>query len=110
MLNDSKAEKAFYDLYVLDEYMNAENKSAEKKRDKNKANQTDGEETTANNTAIPTNEKEISDSVDAVYNIEYLVAKKGSTYLVKWEDYPEDQNTWDFIKVLHFIYGKDFVN
>merc|ERR1719206_725893 len=32
---------------------------------------------------------------DAVYNIEALIAKKGSTYLVKWENYADDQNTWE---------------
>jgi len=30
-----------------------------------------------------------------VYNIETLIEKKGSKYLVKWENYPEDQNTWE---------------
>ena len=28
-----------------------------------------------------------------VYTIESLVEKKGSNYLVKWENYPENQNT-----------------
>ena len=32
---------------------------------------------------------------DDVYNIESLVEKKGSKYLVKCENYPEDQNTWE---------------
>ena len=32
---------------------------------------------------------------EAVYNVEALIAKKGSTYLVKWENYPDDQNTWE---------------
>ena len=30
-----------------------------------------------------------------VYNIEALVEKKGSKYLVKWENYPSEQNTWE---------------
>ena len=30
-----------------------------------------------------------------VYNIESLVKKQGSKYLVKWENYPADQNTWE---------------
>ena len=30
-----------------------------------------------------------------VYNIEALMEKKGSKYLVKWENFPEDQNTWE---------------
>jgi len=32
---------------------------------------------------------------DDVYNIEALTEKKGSKYLVKWENFPEDQNTWE---------------
>ena len=32
---------------------------------------------------------------DDVYNIEALVEKKGSQYLVLWENYPTDQNTWE---------------
>ena len=30
-----------------------------------------------------------------IYNIEALVSKKGSKYLVKWENFPHDQNTWE---------------
>ena len=30
-----------------------------------------------------------------IYTIESLVAKKGSKYLVKWENFPSDQNTWE---------------
>ena len=30
-----------------------------------------------------------------VYTIESLVEQKGSTYLVKWENFPESQNTWE---------------
>ena len=32
---------------------------------------------------------------EEVYNIEKLVAKKEKKYLVKWENYPENQNTWE---------------
>ena len=32
---------------------------------------------------------------DDVYNIEALVEKRGSKYFVKWENYTEDQNTWE---------------
>ena len=32
---------------------------------------------------------------DDVYNIEALIEKKGFKYLVKWENYPVDQNTWE---------------
>jgi hypothetical protein len=31
----------------------------------------------------------------AAYNIESLLEKKGSNYLVKWENFPESQNTWE---------------
>merc|ERR1712106_960356 len=30
-----------------------------------------------------------------VYNIEALVEKKGSKFLVKWENWPSDTNTWE---------------
>lgn len=30
-----------------------------------------------------------------VFNIEALVEKKGSKYLVKWENFTDDQNTWE---------------
>jgi hypothetical protein len=30
-----------------------------------------------------------------VYTIEAILAKKGSTYLVKWENYPNDENSWE---------------
>merc|ERR1719233_2475099 len=32
---------------------------------------------------------------DDIYNIESLVRRKGSKYLVKWENFPENQNTWE---------------
>ena len=32
---------------------------------------------------------------EAVYNIEALVAKKDGEYLVKWENYPDSENTWE---------------
>ena len=30
-----------------------------------------------------------------VYNIESLKEKKGNNFLVKWENYPEEENTWE---------------
>ena len=36
-----------------------------------------------------------ADKDEAVYNIEALVAKKDGEYLVKWENYPEEENTWE---------------
>ena len=32
---------------------------------------------------------------EEVYNIEALVEKKGSKYLVQWENFPVDHNTWE---------------
>jgi len=32
---------------------------------------------------------------EEVYNIETLKEKKGNNYLVKWENYPEEENTWE---------------
>ena len=42
----------------------------------------------------PTMKEEIEAEEDT-YNIEALVERKGSKYLVKWENFPEDQNTWE---------------
>ena len=69
--------------------MNVDNKSDKKKTTDHKpVKHKDEKEPTTNNTNITTN-----DFVDDVYNIESLVEKKGSIYLVKWENYPEDQHT-----------------
>ena len=51
-----------------------------------------------------------------IYNIEALVEKKGSKYLVKWENYPSSQNTWEpkssippfIIKVTHMAFAFGF--
>jgi len=44
----------------------------------------------------PSSKKNIAAVVEEeVYNIEALMEKKGSKFLVKWENYPEDQNTWE---------------
>ena len=32
---------------------------------------------------------------EEVYIIESLIKKNGSKFLVKWENYPEDQSTWE---------------
>ena len=45
-----------------------------------------------NKTQSKQNTKKVAEEV---YNIETLVKKKGSKYLVKWENYPPDQNTWE---------------
>ena len=53
-----------------------------------------------------------------IYTIESLVAKKGSKYLVKWENFPHDQNTWEprsaippfIVKVSDVILTKLFLN
>ena len=41
------------------------------------------------------NKREEKCSADEEFNIESLVEKKGSKYLVKWENYPSEQNTWE---------------
>ena len=43
----------------------------------------------------PTKKNNPAPILDDVYNVEALVEKKGSKYLVKWENYPSDQNTWE---------------
>ena len=32
---------------------------------------------------------------DDIYIIESLIEKKGSQFLVKWENYPDEENTWE---------------
>ena len=54
-------------------------KELEKETEKTKMKNKDKETTTKEN----------------VYNIEYLKEKKGSKFLVKWENYPEKDNTWE---------------
>ena len=39
--------------------------------------------------------KTSSSKQEDVFNIEALIEKKGSKYLVKWENYTDDQNTWE---------------
>ena len=43
----------------------------------------------------PTKKSKPAPVEEDVYNIEALMEKKGSKYLVKWENFPEDQNTWE---------------
>eukprot|EP00092_Neocalanus_flemingeri_P029705 GFUD01032252.1.p1 GENE.GFUD01032252.1~~GFUD01032252.1.p1 ORF type:complete len:727 (+),score=284.09 GFUD01032252.1:67-2247(+) len=43
----------------------------------------------------PTKKIKPAPAQEDVYNVEALVEKKGSKYLVKWENYPADQNTWE---------------
>merc|ERR1712130_804212 len=45
--------------------------------------------------AVKPTKKSKPPPTDDVYNIEALTEKKGSKYLVKWENFPEDQNTWE---------------
>jgi len=69
----------------------SENKTeiVETKKEKSKKEVKDNKEikTTKKNEPAPI--------LDDVYNVEALVEKKGSKYLVKWENYPSDQNTWE---------------
>lgn len=39
--------------------------------------------------------KKAANKKEDVYIIESLIKKSGSQYLVKWENYPADQNTWE---------------
>merc|ERR1712123_106168 len=38
---------------------------------------------------------EVEKPTEEVYNIEALIEKKGSKYLVQWENFKVDQNTWE---------------
>ena len=55
----------------------------------NKSKEVDKEKTKMKNKKKETTPKE------DVYNIEYLKERKGSRFLVKWENYPEEDNTWE---------------
>jgi len=43
----------------------------------------------------PTKKSKPAPVEEDVYNVEALMEKKGSKYLVKWENFPADQNTWE---------------
>lgn len=43
----------------------------------------------------PTKKTKPAPVEEDVYNVEALMEKKGSKYLVKWENWPADQNTWE---------------
>ena len=49
----------------------------------------------AKKTKSSTKKKKCVSIQEDVYNVEALLEKKGSKYLVKWENYPEDQNSWE---------------
>merc|ERR1719481_1245394 len=50
--------------------------------------------TTEENACDSSSKKKRRTNVDE-YNIESLLQKKGSKYLVKWESYSEDYNSWE---------------
>ena len=56
-----------------------------------KSTKSETKKTELKDTVKKTKQKQTPD----VYNIEALVEKKRSKYLVKWENYPADQNTWE---------------
>ena len=56
-------------------------------------------------------EKKCAQEIEETYNIESLIKKKGSKYLVKWENYSDDVNTWEPIaSIPHFILKVIFNN
>jgi len=61
----------------------------ETKKEKSKRASTDGKE------SKPVKKSKPAPVEEDVYNVEALIEKKGSKYLVKWENYPSDQNTWE---------------
>ena len=44
---------------------------------------------------IASEKDELITTDDEVYNVEALLEKRGYKYLVKWENYPEDYNSWE---------------
>jgi len=71
----------------IDEIMPQEKKS------KNKAPNDDEGEAKRKKQKVKVEEK--NGTEDDVYNIESLKEKSGNKFLVKWENYPEEENTWE---------------
>ena len=46
-------------------------------------------------TSTEKQQKKVLMTIPETYNIEALMQKKGDKYLVKWENYPPSQNTWE---------------
>ena len=69
-------------------------KSTEKIENKIESNDIAENLETKKKKSSPKKKKSVSIQED-VYNVEALLEKKGSKYLVKWENYPEDQNSWE---------------
>jgi len=63
-----------------------------KKKSKNKAPD-DEIEVKAKKQKVQVKEKDVAE--EEVYIIESLREKSGNKFLVKWENYPEDENTWE---------------
>jgi len=68
-----------------------------KKKEKIPSTMTNIEQVKKSIVVIKANEKDTKPFKlqEDTYNIESLVKKSGSRYLVKWENYPADQNTWE---------------
>merc|ERR1712060_595471 len=62
-------------------------------KSKNKAPNDDEGEAKRKKQKVKVDEK--NDAEDEVYNIESLKEKSGNKFLVKWENYPEEENTWE---------------
>merc|ERR1712218_139799 len=69
-----------------------ETKILSKETQEKKLSMTPSEISQKDKTKSMKNTKKVEEDV---YNIESLVKKQGSKYLVKWENFPSDQNTWE---------------
>ena len=65
-----------------------ETKKGSKKNVKNETVNTDSKKKA-------TKGKKSTTEIEETYNIESLIKKKGSKYLVKWENFSDDVNTWE---------------
>jgi len=72
---------------------NIDESTPKEKKSKNKAPNDDEGEAKRKKQKVKVDEK--NDAEDEVYNIESLKEKSGNKFLVKWENYPEEENTWE---------------
>ena len=78
-----------------DESKNVTKETKNMNQNKSKTKEIDTQETKKKHLVNGSSTKTEQLVEEEVYNIEALVKKKGSKYLVKWEDYSEEHNTWE---------------
>jgi len=104
--NELKAKKELNELKAKQEKEKEEELNAKQEKEKaelKNENLSNGDEDEPMNNPKKEKKKEVKPTKKSkpapieedVYNVEALIEKKGSKYLVKWENFAEDQNTWE---------------